>query len=54
MSIKTKSVIVLIIFGIVDVVIPIPILALFLIYVVLQRPPWFPDVVRQIYHTGSF
>ena len=52
MSIKTKSVIVLTVLGIMDVVIPIPILGLVLLYVVLQRPPWFMDVLRGIYSTG--
>ena len=52
MSIKTKSLIVLIILCIIDVVIPIPILGVILIYIVLQRPPWFTDVVGEIYHTG--
>jgi hypothetical protein len=51
MSIKTKSLIILIILGIIDVVIPIPILGVILIYVVLQRPPWFTYVVREIYNT---
>lgn len=52
MSIKTKTLISLIVLGIVDMVIPIPIFGLILIYVVLQRPPWFADIVRQIYNTG--
>ena len=34
---------------VVDVVIPIPILGLILIYVVLQRPSWFADAVGEIY-----
>ncbi|RZB38279.1 MAG: hypothetical protein SRB2_00027 [Desulfobacteraceae bacterium Eth-SRB2] len=51
MSIKTKSLIILIILGIIDVVIPIPILGVILIYVVLQRPPWFTNVVQEIYNT---
>ena len=51
MSIKTKSLIILIILGIIDVVIPIPILGLILMYLVLQRPPWFTNVVREIYNT---
>ena len=50
MSIKTKSLIILIILGIIDVVIPIPILGLILMYIVLQRPPWFTNVVREIYN----
>jgi hypothetical protein len=51
MSIKTKSLIILIILGTIDVVIPIPILGVILIYVVLQKPPWFTNVVREIYNT---
>ncbi len=49
MSIKTKSLIFLIILGIIDMVIPIPILGVILIYVVFQRPPWFMDIVSEIY-----
>ncbi len=52
MSIKTKTLIVLIILGIIDMVIPIPILAVVLFYVVSQRPPWFMDVVSEIYKSG--
>jgi len=51
MSIKTKSLIILIVLGIIDVVIPIPILGVILIDVVLRRPPWFTNVVREIYNT---
>jgi hypothetical protein len=50
MSIKTKYLIILVMLGIIDVVIPIPILGVILIYVVLQRPPWFTNVVREIYN----
>ncbi len=49
MSVKTKILITLISLGIVDAVIPIPILALILISVVLQRPPWFTNMMRDIY-----
>ena len=52
MSIQTKTLIFIIILGIVDMVIPIPILSLILIYVVAQKPPWFADVVAKIYKTG--
>jgi len=51
MSIKTKSLIFLVSLGIIDVVIPIPILGLILIYVVLQRPPWFRNLVQEIYNS---
>jgi hypothetical protein len=52
MSIQTKILIFLIILGIIDMVIPVPILGVILIYVVAQKPPWFADVVGQIYKTG--
>jgi len=49
MNIRTKSIFVLILLGIVDVVIPIPIIGLMLIYVIVQKPSWFVDLVREIY-----
>ena len=49
MSIKSKALIFLIILGIIDMVIPIPILGLILLHVVLQRPRWFMDVVSELY-----
>ena len=50
MSIKTKSLVYLILLAIVDTVIPFPILGVILIYIVLQRPPWFRSVVTEIYN----
>ncbi|MGB5749845.1 MAG: hypothetical protein WBM69_22905 [Desulfobacterales bacterium] len=52
MSIKSKTLIFLILLGIIDVVIPIPITGVILIYVVFQKPPWFADVVGEIYKSG--
>jgi hypothetical protein len=49
MSIKTKSLVGLILLAMVDTVIPFPILGVILIYALLQRPPWFRDVVLEIY-----
>jgi hypothetical protein len=49
MSAKTQILVTLIALSIVDILIPIPIVALILIYVVLQRPTWFMDRVRDIY-----
>lgn len=51
MSSKTKVLITLIGLSIVDIVIPVPIVALILIYVVLQKPSWFTEMVRDIYGT---
>jgi hypothetical protein len=49
MTIKTKILIALILLCLVDTVIPFPILGTILIYVLLQRPPWFKNVVAEIY-----
>ena len=51
MKITTKILIALSCMGLIDIVIPIPILGIVLIYVVLQKPPWFRDVVDEIYRT---
>jgi hypothetical protein len=51
MNIKTKCLIFLIILGIIDMVIPVPILGIVLLYVVFQRPPWFADVVSEVYQS---
>jgi hypothetical protein len=35
--------------GLVDILIPVPIVALTLAYVVLERPPWFRRLVAEVY-----
>ncbi len=52
MSIRTKTIFALILLGIVDAVIPLPIIGLILIYVILQKPPWFLDLVKEVYFLG--
>jgi len=52
MNIRTKSILVLILLGMVDVVIPIPIIGLMLIYVIVQKPSWFLDLAQEIYRLG--
>ncbi len=49
MTIKTKFVIALLLLCLVDTVIPFPIIGVILIYVLLQRPPWFKDIFVEIY-----
>jgi len=49
MTIRTKCIITLILLAMVDTVIPFPIIGAILIYVLLQRPPWFRNVVLEIY-----
>jgi len=46
---KTKLLISLVLMGLVDVVIPIPIVCIVLIYVICRRPPWFPEMVQGVY-----
>jgi len=46
---KNKILIYLIIIAIVDTIIPIPIMALTLIYVVLEKPAWFKKMVSEVY-----
>ena len=39
--------------GLLDAIIPLfPILALTLVYVILEKPPWFIALVREIYDTS--
>jgi len=49
MSIRTKTIFALILLGIVDAVIPLPIIGLILIYVIVQKPLWFLDLVKEVY-----
>jgi hypothetical protein len=49
MTIKSKCFMSLIILALVDTVIPFPIIGAILIYVLLQRPPWFKNVIVDIY-----
>jgi hypothetical protein len=52
MSKKTQVLIALIALCLIDAVIPLfPIAGIILIYVVVERPPWFLDLVRQLYGT---
>jgi hypothetical protein len=49
MSVKTQLLIYLLAMAVFDVIIPIPITAMALIYVLYQRPRWFKDWVDTIY-----
>ena len=49
MNIRNKIILILILLGLIDILIPIPIIGLILIYVVIQKPPWFKDLVKDIY-----
>lgn len=49
MRVNSKILLYLIIFAVLDMVIPIPFTALLLIYVLLEKPSWFIDLVNDIY-----
>ena len=54
MNAKSKTIILLIVLCLVDIVIPIPIIGIILIYVVFQQPSWFKDMFNDIYNiTGA-
>ena len=50
MKINRKILIYLILFAIIDTVIPVPITAIILIHVLLEKPDWFAKLVDQVYH----
>jgi hypothetical protein len=39
----------LILFCLIDTLIPIPFMGLLLVYVVLRKPSWFLDLVQRVY-----
>ena len=49
MNTKTKTMLYLSILALLDMIIPIPFTALVLIYVVLEKPAWFENLVTEIY-----
>lgn len=49
MSPKSKIVLGLIFLAVIDLAIPVPILALLLLFVVAQKPRWFRTMVDDIY-----
>lgn len=49
MNTKTKTMVYLSILALLDMIIPIPFTALVLIYVVLEKPAWFENLVTEIY-----
>jgi hypothetical protein len=53
MNLQTKLLIYLCLFAIIDIVIPIPIMSILLIYVLLNKPPWFSKMVSDIYNADS-
>ena len=51
MKTATKILIYLTVLAIIDMVIPIPFTTLMLIYVVMEKPAWFLNIVTDIYNS---
>ena len=51
MKTTTKILIYLAAMALVDTVIPVPIAAFLLIYVLYQKPAWFKEMVEEIYRS---
>ncbi len=49
MKTRTQVIVALVLFAVIDTVIPLPITAFILIYVFYARPPWFLEGVNRIY-----
>ena len=49
MTLKAKAITGVAILALFDTVIPVPFTALAVIYVLLQRPPWAWDLMREVY-----
>jgi hypothetical protein len=49
MNTKIKILIFLLLLGLLDTIIPIPFTTILLIYVLLEKPNWFRDLVTNIY-----
>ncbi len=49
MKIRTKILVWLIVFAIFDTIIPLPITAAVLLYVLFEKPTWFQECVKNIY-----
>ncbi len=55
MTTRTKLAAALSLVCVADLVIPVPILGFIMLYVVLDRPAWFPKLMRSVYeaHDGA-
>ncbi len=53
MGIRARCVLAVAGMGLIDVVLPIPILALLVLYVIVRRPPWVPRLMRDVYLQGG-
>lgn len=50
---KGRLVFYLILLAVVDVIVPVPMLALLLLWVVWKRPRWFAELFHEVYGPGA-
>ncbi|MFQ6078722.1 MAG: hypothetical protein ACE5NJ_06270 [Thermodesulfobacteriota bacterium] len=50
MSFQNQCIFGLILFAIVDAIIPIPFAEIILLYIIVKKPDWFREMVDRIYH----
>lgn len=46
---NNHALIYVVLFSLIDVFVPVPILGLVLIYVLVSKPPWFLELVDEVY-----
>jgi len=49
MSLRNQYILGLILFAVIDAIIPIPFAEIILIYVLMKRPNWFREMVDRVY-----
>jgi hypothetical protein len=49
MPTRARLIVYLVLLGLIDTIIPVPITALVLLLVVCQKPAWFRDMVNAVY-----
>jgi hypothetical protein len=53
MSLRTRYLLWLIVLAIIDTLIPLPLTAAVMIFVVVRRPRWFKDMISDVYNRVS-
>ena len=49
---RNRILLFLIILAVIDMVIPIPFTTILLIYVLVEKPFWFRELVEEVYHSA--
>ena len=49
MSLRNQYILGLILFAVVDAIIPIPFAAIILLYILIKKPDWFREMVDRVY-----